>query len=166
MTTESLRVEDLDATPKAELEKFVADNDIKVEGTGAGGNVLKPDLERAITRYLEEQPAAADSAPDDDPDAAVAAGGDAADDTPADEPAADPADEVDADEPEAEPSGEYVEVRRKIERTTIDGDWWDPFSDHSMHHSVDVCPVNGARRDGDEAVLLVPAEEADRYADR
>ncbi len=151
MTTETLRVEDLDATPKGDLEKFAADNDIKVEGTGAGGNILKTDLERDIATYLEEQaPGFAHPAPEAD------------DDQPAAE--ADDIEPEPADEPE--PSGEYVEVRREIVRTTIDGDWWDPFSDHAMHHSVDVCPVNGARRDGDEAVLRVPAEEADRYADR
>lgn len=178
MSTENLRVEDVDAMDKGDLEKFVAKHEIEVTGTGAGGNILKTDLEVAVKRYLEQlaasdpEPAAAEPAADaegeqpaeDQPDAAPSESEGA--EPPAAEPAAAADTQVDDEDDDEEPAGDYVEVRLKIERTTGDGDWWDPFSGHAMHHSVDVCPINGARRDGDEAVLVVPAEEAGRYGDR
>ncbi|MGH2878944.1 MAG: hypothetical protein ACRDK4_04970 [Solirubrobacteraceae bacterium] len=58
-----------------------------------------------------------------------------------------------------------VEIRRPIAHVTERGDWLDPFSGLTVYYGADTCRRSGAVRDGDEAVLTVPAEEAEQYGD-
>jgi hypothetical protein len=47
------------------------------------------------------------------------------------------------------------EERKPIETTTPRGDWVDPFSGLTVAMGNEVNPTNGARREGDEAVIWV-----------
>lgn len=58
--------------------------------------------------------------------------------------------------PAPEPAeGKRKEERRKIETVSERGDWLDPFSGLTVAAGNEVNPTNGARREGDEAVLYV-----------
>jgi pyruvate/2-oxoglutarate dehydrogenase complex dihydrolipoamide acyltransferase (E2) component len=137
----------------------------KIQGTGSGGDVIKPDLVAAIAAHQVQPPAGEPGAPDTPAPAAPdadAPGGDVEDQPPSD-PAA-PGGDSDAGEPDApatdaedavEVDG-YLEYRKPITEVDQYGNWTDPFSGLRVYHSTDVCVQSGAHRDGDEAVLRVP----------